>query len=304
MSSTLHVETPLIYSQSLKNKLEKEIHFKLEALQPSGSFKIRGVGRLCQHYKQEGFSQFVASSGGNAGIAVAYAGMKLNIPTTVFIPKSSHEVYVNEIKSYGAQVIVAGEVWDDAHQAALSFSKEHQAAYIPPFDHPIIWSGHATMIDEVAATDFCPDAVIVAVGGGGLACGVLQGMHQVGWGQVPLIAVETMGADAFFQSVQAKKRITLEKITSKATSLGAKQITERLFQWTAEHDIKNVVVSDSAAELGCRAFAKDKRILVELSAGAALSLVYSNHPIISDYQSILVIVCGGVNTTFFDEGIK
>ncbi|KTD23458.1 L-threonine dehydratase biosynthetic IlvA [Legionella lansingensis] len=301
VTQVLHHQTPLIYSQYLKNKMGKDVYFKVEALQPTGSFKIRGIGKLCQHYTQQGYTHFVASSGGNAGIAVAYAGMKLGIPTTVFIPTSSHQIYVNEIQSYGAQVIVEGAVWDDAHQAALSFVNEHKAAYIPPFDHPIIWSGHASMISEVSATGLHPDLVIVAVGGGGLACGVLQGMHQVHWEAVPLIAVETIGADAFHQSVLAKQRVVLKTITSKATSLGAKQIAERLFQWTAEHPIKNIVVSDENAEAGARAFAKDKRILVELSAGAPLSLVYQNHSVLKDAQSILVIVCGGVNTQFFDE---
>lgn len=95
-----------------------------------------------------------------------------------------------------------------------------------------------------------PDAVILSVGGGGLACGVLKGMHQQGWNDVPLIAVETVGADAFYQSVQAGHRVTLSTITSKATSLGAKSVTPRLMQWTKEHAIKNIVVSDARAEQG------------------------------------------------------
>ncbi|KTC86656.1 pyridoxal-phosphate dependent enzyme [Legionella brunensis] len=297
----LHHATPLLYSQHLKNAWGKDVYFKLEALQPTGSFKIRGIGKLCQCYKEQGFIKFVASSGGNAGVAVAYAGMKLGIPTTVFIPCTSNPIYINEIKSYGAQVIISGNVWDEAHQAALSFAREKNAAYIPPFDDPVIWEGHATMIDEIKEIGLKPDVIIAAVGGGGLACGILQGMHQNGWVDIPLIAVETVGADAFYQSIQAKKRIILEKITSKATSLGAKQIAARLFQWASEHAIRNIVVKDEEAESGCRAFAKDKRILVELSAGAALSLVYAKHSALQEYQSILVIVCGGINTHFFNE---
>ncbi|ASQ46010.1 pyridoxal-phosphate dependent enzyme [Legionella clemsonensis] len=300
-TTQLYDETPLIHSQFIKNTYGREVFFKLEALQPTGSFKIRGIGKLCQHYKKEGVTQFVASSGGNAGIAVAYAGMKLGIPATVFIPKTSHQIYVDEIKAYGAQVVVGGEVWDEAHQAALSFAAQQQAAYIPPFDHPIIWEGHASIIHEVVANKHLrPEAIVVAVGGGGLACGILEGMHQVQWNDIPLIAVETIGADSFYQSVKAQKQITLDKITSKATSLGAKQIATQLFKWHFKHPIKNVLVSDADAEEGCRAFARDKRILVELSAGAALSLAYTNHSVLDDYNSVLVIVCGGINTSFFN----
>lgn len=296
-----HIKTPLIQSQQLKNALGKQIYFKLELAQPPGSFKLRGIGKLCQHEWEKGVRSFVASSGGNAGVAVAYCGMKLEVPTTVFIPGSSHPAYIDAINSYGAEVIVAGSVWDEAHQAAEAFAKEHGAAYIPPFDDPILWDGHATIIEEVVSQGLQPpDAVIVSVGGGGLACGVLKGMCQQGWDDVPLIAVETVGADAFFQSVKAGHRVTLPTITSKASSLGAKSVTQRLMQWTKEHVIKNIVVSDTDAEQGSRDFAKDQRMLVELSSGASMSVVYKNHPIIHELESILVIACGGINISHYN----
>jgi L-serine/L-threonine ammonia-lyase len=298
---SLHIQTPLIESNYLKNKLNKQIYYKLECLQPPGSFKLRGIGALCQEELQQGAKAFVASSGGNAGIAVAYCGMKLGVPTTVFIPNTSNPVYIQAIQSYGAAVIVAGEAWDEAHQAALDFAKQYHAAYIPPFDHPILWKGHASMITEAIQQGLStPDAVILSVGGGGLACGVLEGMHQHGWKHVPLIAVETNGADAFSQSVKANKIVTLDAITSKATSLGAKRIAQKLMDWTTIHNIKNIVVSDEDAEQACFHFAREQRLLVEPSSGASLSVVYNNHPILHDAESILVIVCGGINTPYLN----
>lgn len=297
----LHIKTPLLQSQYLKNKLNKQVYFKLELLQPPGSFKLRGIGALCQHELQRGVKHFVASSGGNAGIAVAYCGMKLGVPVTVFIPSSSHPIYIDAIKAYGAEVIVAGEVWDDAHKLATNFSVEHQAAYIHPFDHPMIWQGHATMIDEmVAAGVEKPDLVIVSVGGGGLACGVLEGMHRQKWQDVPLVAVETVGADAFSQSIKAHQLVTLPSITSKATSLGAKRIASELMEWSTKHEIKNVVVSDEEAKQGSFQFARDQRMLVEISSGASLYLAYNHHTVIHAAESILVIVCGGINTGHFN----
>lgn len=293
----LHIQTPLIESQCLKNKLNKQIYFKLECMQPPGSFKLRGIGALCQEELQQGAKAFVASSGGNAGIAVAYCGMKLDLPTTVFIPSSSNLIYIDAIKSYGAKVVVAGQVWDEAHQAALNFAKQHEAAYIPPFDHPTLWQGHASIVTEAIQQGLSkPDAVILSVGGGGLACGVLEGMHQHGWENVPLVAVETKGADAFAQSVKANQLVSLDAITSKATSLGAKRVAQQLMDWKKIHQIENIVVTDEEAEQACRNFAREQRVLVELSSGASLSLVYSDHPILHDAESILVIVCGGVNT--------
>ena len=296
----LHVKTPLLYSRRLELASEKSVYLKIEALQPSGSFKLRGIGRLCQCYADEGFEQLVASSGGNAGIAVAYSGMVLGMPTTIFIPSTSHQMFVDELRMYGANVIVAGKDWDSANLAALAYIQEHHAAYIPPFDNPMIWAGHSTIIDELVDADLRPDAIVAAVGGGGLACGLLEGMHRHGWTDVPLIAVETQGADSLYRSIQAQQIVALEAITTKATSLGVKRVSSHLFEWTQEHDIRVAVVSDDDAEKGARAFAADKRIMVELSAGAALSVVYNQHPIVQPYKTLAVVVCGGINTSFFD----
>lgn len=135
---------------------------------------------------------------------------------------------------------------------------------------------------------------------GGLACGVLQGMHQHSWQDVPFIAVETMGADVFAQSVKVNHPVTLSAITSKATSLGATYVTPKLLEWIQTHPIKNIVVSDAEAEQGSLSFARDQRLLVELASGASLSLVYDNNPIIDSFNSILVIVCGGINISHFN----
>ena len=299
----LHIHTPLVQSQYLKNTYGKTVYFKLESLQPSGSFKLRGIGYFCQQAYLQGATSFVASSGGNAGIAVAYCGMKLNIPTTVFIPSTSNPIYIKAIKSFGANVMIAGNNATEAQLAATDFATAHGGTYIHPFDHPDLWKGHSTMIDEVVLQNPSPpDAVIVSVGDGGLACGVLEGMHRHGLSNVPVIAVETIGADVFSQSVRVKHPVILSSITSKATSLGSTYVTNKLLQWTQEHDIKNIVVSDREAEQGSLAFAQDQRLLVELASGAALSLVYDNHPIIRNYDSILVIVCGGVNISHFNLG--
>ncbi|MBI5447129.1 MAG: pyridoxal-phosphate dependent enzyme [Gammaproteobacteria bacterium] len=295
----LHIHTPLLQSQLLTRSLNKAIYLKMEALQPCGSFKLRGIGKLCQQEKERGSRAFVASSGGNAGIAAAYCGMKLNVPTTVFIPETSHPLYVDRIKSYGAEVIIAGENWGKAHQAATLFVQTHTASYIHPFDHPILWEGHSSMIDEVAQEGLKPDVVLVSVGGGGLACGVLEGMHRHKWHDVPLVAVETQGADSFAQSLKENRCVTLPRITSKATSLGATYVTQKLMDWSRKHVIHSVVVSDEEAEQATYDLAKDQRVLVELASGASLSLVYHSHPIIAPFKSILVIVCGGVNISHF-----
>lgn len=289
----LHHWTPTLESIPLSKLTKKQIWLKMECHQPSGSFKLRGIGRLCQYYLARGKNHFISSSGGNAGCAVAYAGRCLNTKVTVFVPSTTKSIFINAMKSQGAKVIVHGDVWDEANRAALAFAKVNNAGFVHPFDHPLIWSGHATMIKEVAYQNIKPDAIVVAVGGGGLACGVLEGMQNMGWHDTPLITVETHGTASFANSVKAKKLITLPKINSIATTLGAKRVCDQLWQWHKTHPIFATTVSDEDAVNACRYFANDHRVLVEPACGAALTIAYNKHNILKNYDSILMIVCGG-----------
>lgn len=169
-----------------------------------------------------------------------------------------------------------------------------KTAYIPPFDHPVIWQGHSTLIDEI---DVKPGAILVAVGGGGLFCGVLEGLHRVGWSDVPVIAVETMGAASLAASIQAGKLVELNEVKTIATSLAAKKVCPAAFEWTKKHRIYPELVTDQAAVKAAAQFADDHRVLVEPACGAPLSLVYNSLPLLKQFSSILVIVCGGEGVT-------
>lgn len=292
----LHIETPTFESKPLNKITNKQIFLKMECYQPTGAFKIRGIGRLCQESVANGYQHLVASSGGNAGYAVAYAANKLGVRATVVVPKTTNPVFLKYLYAEGAEVIIEGEVWDEAHQAALQIVSKTKSAYIPPFDHPTIWAGHATMVDEFVTQCKKPDAIITAVGGGGLLCGILQGLEQHSWLDTAIFSVETAGAATLASTIQAGKLITLDKINTIATSLGAKSITPKLFDWTKRIKITPLIVSDAQAITACRKFADDHRVLVEPACGAALAAVYdiNQYPALASAQSILVIVCGGV----------
>jgi L-serine/L-threonine ammonia-lyase len=269
---------------------------KLEALQPPGSFKIRGIGVACQEYVWRGAKRLISSSGGNAGIAVAYAGRRLGVPVVVVVPETTTARAKMLIQKEEAEIIVHGASWQEANTFALSMVAKTDA-FLHPFDDPLLWQGHSTMIDEVAAAAVKPDAVVLSVGGGGLLCGVLEGMHRHGWRDVPVVAVETLGADSFFQSIKAGRRIELPQITSIATSLGARQVCAQAFDWSGRHPIRSIVVTDQAAASACMRFLLDHQILVEPACGAALAAVYDRAPQIAGCQTVLVIVCGGVTAS-------
>ena len=292
----LHIETPLLESRALSTLSGHEVWLKLEALQAPGSFKIRGVGLACQEYARRGATRFISSSGGNAGIAVAYAGRQLGLPVLVVVPETTTQRAQALIKLEGADVIVHGASWQEANALALSMVTPSDA-FLHPFDDPLLWRGHATLVDEVAHSGAKPDVVVLSVGGGGLLCGVVEGLRRNGWADVPVLAVETAGADSFAQSIQAGERVELAAITSIATSLGARKVCEQAFEWSKQHRVLTKVVSDQAAVSACLRFLDDHRVLVEPACGAALAAVYDRAAVLDEFKSVLVVVCGGVTAT-------
>ncbi len=293
---TLHINTPLLESLQLSMCTGRAVWLKLDALQAPGSFKIRGIGLACETHAARGARRFVSSSGGNAGLAVAYAGRKLSVPVTVVVPETTSKRAKELLELEGAQVIVHGASWQEANALAVSLLGETDA-FIHPFDDPLLWSGHATLIDEVSRAGLEPDAIVLSVGGGGLLSGVAEGLHRNGWGHIPIVAVETEGAASFHEATKAGYAVDLETITSIATTLGAKRVCERAVQWWKEHPISSVLVSDDSAVAACNRFLADHRVLVEPACGASLALAYENARELEQFDTILFVVCGGATAT-------
>ena len=293
---TLHAETPLVESRPLSLASGRAVWLKLDALQPSGSFKIRGIGFACETHLARGARRFVSSSGGNAGLAAAYAGRMLSVPVTVVVPQSASARAKELLRLENAEVIVHGASWQEANELALSLLTASDA-FLHPFDDPLVWQGHATLIDEVFRSGLKPDAVVLSVGGGGLLSGVAEGLRRNGWDHVPILAVETEGAASFHAALKAGHPVELEKITSIATSLGAKRVCEKAVQWSKERPIRSVVVSDQSALSACERFLADHRILVEPACGASLALAYEKAAEFTQFGSVLVVVCGGATAT-------
>ncbi len=293
----LHINTPLIESLSINRELDAKIWLKMDALQPCGSFKARGIGYACKTYMAKGAKAFVSSSGGNAGLAVAYSGRRLGIPVIVVVPKTTKKRAIDLIKLEGAKVIVTGNNWDEAHIHALSILKKNKAAYVHPFDDPNIWEGHASIVDEIITAGIIPDTVVLSVGGGGLLCGVVHGLRRNNLKEVPILAVETKGADCLHTASVAKTHIGIDRIDSIATSLGAKKIAKKAFDLMDQNHIISHVVSDKEAVNGCYKFLETNRIMVEPACGASLSAVYNGCDFLKDKNNIVVIICGGVGVT-------
>ena len=302
----LHIETPLVPSPHMSKLADRPVYLKLENLQVPGSFKIRGIGLTCQEAQKSGFTKLVGSSGGNAGLAMAYAANQLEMPLTLFIPKSTPQMMVDLIQAQEVEVRIIGENWNQANEAAQEFLKSNQDAFfVHPYDQESTWRGHASMVPEIKSqlqslgVKNLPEAIITCVGGGGLAVGLLKGMQDCDWNtKVPLIAMETEGSNCFHEALKAKKIVNLESINSIAKSLGALSVSEELLKMALSQDFKvqSHIVSDRDALSACLDFAKYHRMLVEPACGAALSAVFnqSDNTLPKNGSGpIIMVVCGG-----------
>ena len=293
----LHIRTPVQIDHDASSN-QRTVSLKMDCYQPSGSFKIRGIGQLCTQEATNGAKAFVSSSGGNAGLAVAHAGHLLRVPVHIVVPESTSRRIQTLLRQRGAQVTVYGAAWDEADVYARQLAAERQAAYIHPFDDPELWSGHASLIDELQSQISKPELIVCSVGGGGLLCGIMEGLYRNDWQDVNVVAVETIGAASLHASVQAGKRVALPEITSIAKTLGAKMVAHKAFEWTEKHPIHCLQVSDEEAIAACIQLADSFRVLVEPACGAAYAALSSAHRVIQSASSIVVVICGGsgVNT--------
>lgn len=297
-----------MFSESLSRALgaDRRVFLKLDCLQPPGSFKVRGIGRTIIRSVESGAKHLVCSSGGNAGLAAAYCARTLGVPLTVVLPSSTPPAITKRLQQYGADTMVHGAVWDEADHKAQQLVKELDGAYVHPFDQEDTWDGHASLVHEVQdqlnrhGSVSPPDAFVTCVGGGGLLMGILRGLDETGWNDVPVVACETEGASSMSQSLAKGELVTLAGINSVAKSLGAARVSERIFNHCLQlgpSKVRPWVMNDTMAVEAIIRFAEDHRILVEPACGAALAAVYNNSPALDGCETIVVEVCGGAIIT-------
>ncbi|KAI9818094.1 MAG: hypothetical protein M1827_000719 [Pycnora praestabilis] len=312
------VETPLISSAALSKAAGCKVYLKLENLQPAGSFKSRGIGnylleRIREHDPTKPI-HFYSSSGGNAGLACVTAATTLGHPSTVIVPYITSSLMISKILTAGATHVQRhGNTWFDAdtHLRTTIISPtdgtDPSGIYVPPFDHPNIWAGNATMVEEIKSQmeerrEGKPDVIVCSIGGGGLFNGIMLGLDNAGWSsEVQVLALETHGADSLSQALTAGHLITLPGITSIATSLGATRVSQQTFEYGQRPNVRSVVLSDAEAAMGAWRLADDERMLVETACGVSVAVCYDGRlaKLLSSKgfrpeMKVVVVVCGGM----------
>jgi threonine dehydratase len=265
--------------------------FKLEFLQHAGSFKTRGAfnNLLSREIPAAGV---VAASGGNHGAAVAYAAMKRGVPATIFVPSVASPAKMEQIRGYGARLEVAGERYNDALVASERWIASNPAVAIHAYDQWETLQGQATVGLEFEAQAPKLDALLVAVGGGGLIGGISSWYAK----RVPVIGVEPEEAPTLTRALEAGRPVDAPAGGIAADSLAPRQVGQLMFPLAQRYLERTVLVTDEAIRDAQRALWKTLRIVAEPGGAAAMASLLSGAYRPRPGATVGVLLCGA-NTT-------
>lgn len=262
--------------------------FKLELFQHAGSFKTRGAFNhlLTREIPAAGV---VAASGGNHGVAVAYASKQLGVPATIFVPSTSSPSKIERIRAYGAELNVGGERYADALAASEAWAQSSGALVIHAFDQLETIIGQATVGLELSRQAPKLDTVLVAVGGGGLIGGIAA------WyaGATRIVGVEPVDAPTLTLALAAGQPVDAPAGSIAADSLAPRRVGRLMFPIAQAHVSEVVLVTDDAIRQAQDALWNQVRVVAEPGGAAAFAALLSRAYVPQHGERVGVIVCGG-----------
>ena len=265
---------------------------KLECLQVTGAFKVRGANNAILQLDEAALARgVITASGGNHGLAVAYAAQASGCPAVVYLPDNTPAEKAEKIKGWGAKVVVEGTVWDDAERAALARAEADGLAYIHPFADPAVIAGQGTIAVEMLKQSADIDVIVAGIGGGGLIAGVASAAKAIK-PDVKIIGVEPFGAPTLTNSLQAGALVTLDAIDSDANTLAPRRSAELNLAIIEKYVDDIVLVSDDEMRAAAEWLWFEMGQAVELAGAAAVAAIQTGKAAAPDDQIIAAIVCG------------
>ena len=266
-----------------------QLVLKLEFLQVTGSFKPRGAFNrlLSADIPKAGV---IAASGGNHGVAVAYAAHRLGVPATIFVPTIAAPAKLKRIRDSGAEVIVSGSNYAEALALSMERAKASGALVVHAYDQPEVILGQGTIGLELMAQAPNLDTVLIAVGGGGLIGGIALALAGSG---VRIIGVEPVLAPTLHDAVAAGRPVPVEVAGVAADSLGAREVGPLAFAILQEQGVRVLLVEDDAIRAAQRVLWHELRILAEPGGATALAALLSNGYRPEPGERVGVVLCGG-----------
>ena len=257
--------TDLVYSEYFSNQTDNKVYLKPENMQFTGAYKVRGayykMSTLTEEERQKGI---ITASAGNHAQGVAYAAKKYGAKAIIVMPTTTPLIKVNRTKSYGAEVVLFGNVYDEACEKALQLAKDNGYTLIHPFDDPAVATGQGSIAMEIVKELPLVDYILVPVGGGGLATGVST-LAKLLNPKIRVIGVEPAGANCLQESIKAGKVTTLPTVSTIADGTAVKTPGTNIFPYLQKNLDDIITVEDEELVVTFLDMVENHKMIVENS---------------------------------------
>ena len=261
------LETKLMYSEYLSRQTGAKVYLKPENMQFTGAYKVRGayykISTLSEEERKKGL---ITASAGNHAQGVAYAASRFGAKAVIVMPTSTPLMKVNRTKSYGAEVVLYGDVYDEACAHAYQLAEEHGYTFIHPFDDEVVATGQGTIAMEIIKELPLVDYILVPIGGGGLATGVSTLVKLLN-PNIKVIGVEPAGANCMQESLKNGKVTTLPSVNTIADGTAVKTPGSVIFPYIQKNVDEIITVREEDAYAAGRELARTEGILVGITSG-------------------------------------
>ncbi|MEE1249935.1 MAG: threonine ammonia-lyase [Lachnospiraceae bacterium] len=283
-------ETKLIYSEFFSNQCGNKVYLKPENLQNTGAYKVRGayykISTLSEEEREKGL---ITASAGNHAQGVAYAAKCYGVKATIVMPTTTPLIKVNRTKSYGADVVLHGDVYDEACEYALKLAAEKGYTFVHPFDDPTVATGQGTIAMEIFKELPLVEYILVPIGGGGLATGVST-LAKLLNPKVKVIGVEPAGAACMKASLKNGKVTTLPNVNTIADGTAVKTPGEKIFPYLQKNLDEIITVEDHELVASFLDMVENHKMIVENSG--LLTVAALKHLDVKD-KRVVSILSGG-----------
>ena len=284
--------TNLVYSKFLSEQIgrDNKVYLKPENMQMTGAYKLRGayykISTLTAEERSKGL---ITASAGNHAQGVAYAAQAFGCKATIVMPTTTPLIKVNRTKNYGADVVLYGDVYDEAAAHAFELAEEHGYTFIHPFDDPAVATGQGTIAMEIFKELPLVDYILVPVGGGGLATGIST-LAKLLNPKIKVIGVEPAGANCLQESIRAGHVVTLPKVNTIADGTAVKTPGSRVFPYLQAGLDDIITVEDDELVVAFLDMVENHKMVVENSG--LLTVAALKHLDVED-KKIVSVLSGG-----------
>lgn len=286
-------ETKLIYSEYFSAQTGNKVYLKAENMQVTGAYKIRGayykISTLTDEERAKGL---ITASAGNHAQGVAYAARAYGCKAVIVMPATTPLIKVNRTKSYGAEVVLYGEVYDEACERAYELAEENGYTFIHPFDDPVVATGQGTIAMEIVKELPLVDYILVPIGGGGLATGVST-LAKLLNPKIKVIGVEPAEAACMKASLEAGHVVTLPSANTIADGTAVKTPGEQIFPYIQQNIDDIITVSDDELIVAFLDMVENHKMIVENSG--LLSVAALKHLDVKNKKVVCVLSGGNMD---------